>query len=157
MKIEEDNRNLEDFDISELDEDQQYAYSLITRARSGKHSEFKLITNLEEFHDLRFDLKEAKLSSRQFRRASRILYKVYVKKLRQGMDDVYTLISSRNCADIADYWLDERYILQDIKDEYITYATTGHIMEVLRGEERSEEDMVDYRRLGELNDESREE
>jgi hypothetical protein len=75
-------------------------------------------------------------------------YKIYIKQVELGEQDVETLMALKQFKICTEFYDDEAKIVDDMLDEYSEYIFSGHILDMLLGRIRPEEDLWDHRRRG---------
>ena len=73
-------------------------------------------------------------------------YKAYLKQIKTGTQDLQTIIALKQFKQCVDYYERERRIAADMLDEYSEYVLSGHVIDTLVGNYRSDEDLWDHRR-----------
>jgi hypothetical protein len=68
-------------------------------------------------------------------------YKVYLKQIKLGYQDLQTLLALRQFNCCVNYYKKEKEIATDMLNEYWSYICSGHIIDTLVGKIRPEADL----------------
>jgi hypothetical protein len=83
-----------------------------------------------------------------FKKLYEATYKTYLKQVELGDQDVETLMALKQFKHCMEFYADEAKIIDDMLDEYSEYLFSGHLLDMLLGRIRSEEDLWDHRERG---------
>lgn len=118
---------------------------LVYRALDSKHSNFEFLRSAQD----RTSAKVVRFSyatiSKMFKKLYEATYKTYLKQVELGDQDVKTLMALKQFKHCMEFYDDESKIMDDMLDEYSEYIFSGHILDMLLGRIRPEEDLYDYR------------
>lgn len=113
-----------------------YTTLLIEKALEGTHSKFEFIQSMNDFN-----------MARQLAKALNKLTKGFYKSIRKLQkqdnfenEDIIKLL--KKC---ANFYKVELAITKDMIDEFKVYMEYGHFVDMLLGEIRPEQDLVDFR------------
>jgi len=120
---------------------------LIARAIKGEHSKFEFIKNwsqaafvVEYYHTMRKVIKAIK-------KAHKAMYKQYLIDVSEGNNnDIITVGGVYQLDTCIKFYTKEQELTHDILDEFYCYCLlSGNLVNILAGEERPQEHLIDYR------------
>ena len=75
-------------------------------------------------------------------------YKTYMTQVASGESDLETLMALKQFKICMDFYKDETKILDDMLSEHTEYVLSGHVIDTLVGNIRSDDDLYDHRGRG---------
>lgn len=121
---------------------------LVHRALDSKHSNFEFLRSAQD----RIGAKIIRFSyatvSKMFKKLYNSTYKTYLKQVETGDQNIETLMALKQFKHCMEFYEDEAKIVDDMLDEYSEYLFSGHILDMLLGRIRPEEDLWDHRGRG---------
>ncbi len=122
---------------------------LVHRALDSKHSNFEFLRSAQDRTSAKIVRFSYATVSKMFKKLYEPTYKTYLKQVELGDQDVETLMALKQFKHCMEFYDDEAKIVDDMLDEYSEYIFSGHILDMLLGRIRPEEDLWDHRRGGE--------
>lgn len=146
MNILED---FKDINVDDIKQSTDFTQALIDYALKGKHSPIEFIKNFGERSIVRTLVSANTKLTVGFTRAAEASYKDYIKKQKEGIDDIRLLLAHRTFKKCAQFYQEEVDAAYDRLQEYTCYLFSGHIIDnLLLGYDRDYSDMVDFRTKG---------
>ena len=121
---------------------------LVHRALNSNHSNFEFLRSMQDRTSAKIVRFSYATVSKMFRKVYNSTYKTYLKQVELGDQDVETLMALKQFKHCMEFYDDEAKIVDDMLDEYSEYIFSGHILDMLLGRIRPEEDLWDHRRGG---------
>ncbi len=121
---------------------------LIHRALDSKHSDFEFLRSAQDRTSAKIVRFSYATVSKMFKKLYNSTYKTYLKQVELGNQDIETLMALKQFKHCMEFYDDEAKIVDDMLDEYSEYLFSGHILDMLLGRLRSEEDLWDHRGRG---------
>ena len=121
---------------------------LVHRALDSKHSNFEFLRSAQDRTSAKIVRFSYATISKMFKKLYEATYKTYLKQVELGDQDVETLMALKQFKHCMEFYDDEAKIVDDLLDEYSEYLFSGHLLDMLLGRIRSEEDLWDHRRGG---------
>ena len=121
---------------------------LVHRALDSKHSNFEFLRSAQDRTSAKIVRFSYATISKMFKKLYESTYKTYLKQVELGDQDVETLMALKQFKHCMEFYDDEAKIVDDMLDEYSEYIFSGHILDMLLGRIRPEEDLYDYRGRG---------
>jgi hypothetical protein len=121
---------------------------LVHRALDSKHSNFEFLRSAQDRTSAKIVRFSYATVSKMFKKLYESTYKTYLKQVELGDQDVETLMALKQFKHCMEFYDDEAKIVDDMLDEYSEYILSGHLLDMLLGRIRSEEDLWDHRGRG---------
>lgn len=121
---------------------------LVHRALDSKHSNFEFLRSAQDRMGAKIIRFSYATVSKMFKKLYNSTYKMYLKQVELGDQDIETLMALKQFKHCMEFYGDEAKIVDDMLDEYSEYIFSGHILDMLLGRIRSEEDLWDHRGRG---------
>lgn len=121
---------------------------LVHRALDSKHSDFEFLRSAQDRMGAKIIRFSYATVSKMFKKLYNSTYKTYLKQVELGDQDVETLMALKQFKHCMEFYADEAKIVDDMLDEYSEYLFSGHILDMLLGRIRPEEDLWDHRGRG---------
>ena len=118
---------------------------LVHRALDSKHSNFEFLRSAQDRMSARIIRFSCATVSKMFKKLYNSTYKTYLKQVELGDQDLETLMALKQFKHCMEFYEDEAKIVDDMLDEYSEYIFSGHILDMLLGRIRPEEDLWDHR------------
>ena len=126
---------------------QNMLLEVIDHAQTAKLSEFRLITNWQEYRMYKGNYKAFKLLLRGLNKSSDRLFKKYCRGVTAGLSNFNTLLAYQRLVSTTEFYKKELAVIDDMLDEYETYLfSQGNLLWAYLGFHRSEADMRDFRK-----------
>lgn len=139
------NNFFNNIDFSADKTQEKFFTDLVERALKGKQSDFEFLRSWDERKSLRTYELGIEAVVKVFSKLCDETYKIYVSQIKQGVQDLQTLLALKQFRQCRDYYNKELEVIADIVDEYWTYILSGHILDTLFGQYRTTEQLWDYR------------
>lgn len=139
------NNFFNNIDFSADKTQEKFFTDLVERALKGKQSDFEFLRSWDERKSLRTYELGIEAVVKVFSKLCDETYKIYVSQIKQGVQDLQTLLALKQFRQCRDYYNKELEVIADIVDEYWTYILSGHILDTLFGQYRTVEQLWDYR------------
>ena len=121
---------------------------LVHRALDSKHSNFEFLRSAQDRTSAKIVRFSYATVSKMFRKLYNSTYKTYLKQVELGDQDIETLMALKQFKHCMEFYDDEAKIVDDMLDEYSEYILSGHLLDMLLGRIRPEEDLWDHRGRG---------
>lgn len=121
---------------------------LVHRALNSKHSNFEFLRSAQDRMGAKIIRFGYTTVSKMFKKLYNSTYKTYLKQVELGDQDIETLMALKQFKHCMEFYEDEAKIVDDMLDEYSEYLFSGHILDMLLGRIRPEEDLWDHRGRG---------
>ena len=120
---------------------------IIDHAKETKPSEFRLLTNWEDYRYYLGKCRSYKLLVKGLKKSSDRLFKKYCKSVIAGVSDLVTLLAYQRLINTMSFYQKEVETLQDMIDEYQTYMFSGNFFwAYVMQYPRDERDLRDFRK-----------
>jgi len=120
---------------------------LVKNVMEGKSTEFVLISTNEIYSITRTFIKATKKVIKMFQNLVDATGWSYSNQILEGKQDLKLLLAHLQYRNCLEFYERELKTAKSMTQEYRTYVRSGHILKTLLNIPRSEEDMVDYRKL----------
>lgn len=131
-----------------VDSGEEDFLELVHRALDSKHSNFEFLRSAQDRTSAKIVRFSYATVSKMFKKLYDSTYKIYIKQVELGEQDVETLMALKQFKICTEFYDDEAKIVDDMLDEYSEYLFSGHLLDMLLGRIRPEEDLWDHRRRG---------
>lgn len=121
---------------------------LVHRALNSKHSNFEFLRSAQDRTSAKIVRFSYATISKMFKKLYESTYKTYLKQVEFGGQDLETLMALKQFKHCMEFYDDESKIVDDMLDEYSEYIFSGHLLDMLLGRIRPEEDLWDHRVRG---------
>ena len=121
---------------------------LVHRALDSKHSNFEFLRSAQDRMGAKIIRFSYATVSKMFKKLYHSTYKTYLKQVALGDQDIETLMALKQFKHCMEFYEDEAKIVDDMLDEYSEYLFSGHLLDMLLGRIRPEEDLWDHRGRG---------
>ena len=127
----------------------KFMEDLIKVALEGKHPQASYLSNIAELEAAKLLKKSNSKVAAGFKAAAKEAFKEYLHRLEKDLDTFDILYSYRTYKLCEDFYKKETEIYDNIISEFYAYMTiSGHIIRILTGYDRPEEDKhTDYRTM----------
>ena len=121
---------------------------LMIRALEGKYSKFEYIKTWSQAAFTIEYYQAMKKVVKAIKKASKLLYKQYLKDVKEGNNDSIEIVGGIHQVEIClDFYTKETQLAYDMLDEFYCYCLRGgNLLNILAGEERPSQDLEDYRK-----------
>jgi hypothetical protein len=140
------NNFFDDIDLSSNKTEEKFFTDLVERALNGKQSDFEFIRCWQERNAVKAYQFGLAAVVKVFTNLSEKLYQIYVTQVREGKQDLETLIALKKFRQCREFYERELEIAKDMLSEYYEYIWDWHIIDTLVGNYRLEEDLWDRRK-----------
>lgn len=140
------NNFFDDIDLSSNKTEEKFFTDLVERALTGKQSDFEFIRCWQERNTVKAYQFGIAAVVRVFTNLSEKLYQIYVTQVREGKQDLETLVALKKFRQCREFYQREYDITKDMLSEYWEYIWDWHIIDTLVGNYRLEEDLWDRRK-----------
>lgn len=121
---------------------------LVHRALNSKHSNFEFLRSAQDRTSAKIVRFSYATVSKMFKKLYESTYKTYLKQVESGEQDLETLMALKQFKHCMEFYDDESKIVDDMLEEYSEYIFSGHLLDMLLGRIRPEEDLWDHRGRG---------
>ena len=121
---------------------------LVHRALNSKHSNFEFLRSAQDRTSAKIVRFSYVTVSKMFKKLYESTYKTYLKQVESGEQDLETLMALKQFKHCMEFYDDESKIVDDMLEEYSEYIFSGHLLDMLLGRIRPEEDLWDHRGRG---------
>lgn len=122
---------------------------LVYKAESGKHRQFQLLLNWQEYRYTRKLRRSHALLVTSIDKSAKRLLKRYCKDIVAGKSDVIKLMAYYTTIKVLRYYKEELRLLTEMIDEYEAYLLSGNFMDFIGAcllfEERPKDKLWDHR------------
>ena len=130
-----------------LEENEQLFIQLMQKALKGEQSTFEFIGHWGIRSLIKQYIKGVEHVIKVFTNLEKSTYKTYLSEIEQGIQNFKTILALRQFNQCRHFYEIEKLIAEDMLNEHLYYVFSGHIWDTLIGNDRKEEDLVDYRTL----------
>lgn len=141
---------MEEYEL-EKDEIVDNIRDIIENALRGEHSEFVFIRNFSQYLEAGFCIKDRKNIIKALKLIKKDIYS-RLNYLTKTADEAWLteefpfMLMLKKIEVAVKFYEEDISILKSMKNEYINYIFSGHIVDFLIGNERPDEDLFDHRR-----------
>ena len=121
---------------------------LVHRALNSKHSNFEFLRSAQDRTSAKIVRFSYATVSKMFKKLYESTYKTYLKQVELGEQDLETLMALKQFKHCMEFYDDESKIVDDMLEEYSEDIFSGHLLDMLLGRIRPEEDLWDHRGRG---------
>lgn len=121
---------------------------LITKALTGKHSNFEFIRNIQQFKIAKEYMKALKATAKSFHKVVKLTYKSWVKEVDE-LAKQQLIFSGQIFNKCEEYYVEEFKIIKDMISEYKIYLLSGSNLfdSYVINKERADDELFDYRKV----------
>lgn len=130
--------------MRELNDQEKLTLAVIDRAKRNDHSKFEYIRSMAGLRAVSVYFNSVAKMKNGFIDISVDVMKRYCADLVKGSSDVKALITYNELKLCEAFYEEEQEIAREMIREYISYVSSGHMIEFMMGYERPEEELKDY-------------
>lgn len=138
---------MEQNENKKLSQEEELFHQLVSKALKKDKSKFEFIKSLEELFVVNTYISGVKKVVKMFKNLYSQLQAQYVKEIESDSTNIATLVNLVRFKHCREFYEAEIALAKDMRNEYKAYVFGGHFIDTVIGNQRADEDLVDFREL----------